>query len=323
VRGEPVFYVRSPQGPPPLRYPADLYRANYIGAAMFMDEPASVMTWDKHVTGVLRHSSDAAALIEQRARVTFDSDTSGYSRYWLERQLLGLNVNLGDLRLAQAELPVWETYYDAAFYEMKGGGSGIVHEGRYQLKDYDAWVARVTGEQRQHTPRQMFQWHYAFLRGAVRPFGKFWGTAIYGQCDPAIAPEAFVTAYDMGARYFWFWTSDHGHHVPWPEQLALARSLKQYAQEHSRRSLYLPKQKTDKVILIPNGYFASYPEHAWLSYLDKQDQSEESAKHRRLLRRILNAAEECFRRGEDFDITVDDGRRIQGYRHVVRLSEKE
>ena len=208
VRTEPAFYVRNPQGTPPLHYPADLYRANYLGSAMFMDEPASVMTWDKYVTGVLTHSSDAAVLIEKRTRATFESQCPHYSRYWLEQQLSGLGVNFGDMRLAQVELPVWETHYDTSFYEMKGGGSGIVHEGRYRLKAFDDWVAQATGERRQHTARQMLQWHYAFLRGGAQLFGKFWGTAIYGQCDPAIAPEAFTTAYDMGARYFWCWTSE-------------------------------------------------------------------------------------------------------------------
>src|ERR1039457_2123753 len=48
VRAEPVFYLRTPAGMPPLRYPADLYRANYLGASMFIDEPASVLTWDKY-----------------------------------------------------------------------------------------------------------------------------------------------------------------------------------------------------------------------------------------------------------------------------------
>ncbi len=323
VRAEPVFYLRNAPGQPPLLYPADLYRANYLGPAMFMDEPASILTWDKYTAGVLTHFSDAATLIEKRTHATFDSESPHYSRYWLAAQLRGLGVNLGDLRLAQVELPVWETYYDTAFYEMKGGGSGIVHEGRYQLKDFDDMVARFTGEQRRHTVREMLQWHYAFLRGGTRPFGKFWGTAIYGQCDPAIAPEAFTTAYEMGARYFWFWTSDHGHHVPWPEQLALARRLKEYAREHPRPSIYAPKAKTDKVILLPNGAFATYANPAWLHGLDKEGKNEESQQHQRLMRRTLNAVQECFRKGEDFDIAVEDGRPIRGYRRVVRLSEKE
>ncbi len=322
VRTEPVFYLRSPQGNPPLHYPADLYRANYLGPAMFMDEPAAILTWDKYAGDVLTYFTDAAVLIEKRARATYESEHPHYGRYWLEQQWRSLGVNLGDLRLAQIELPVWETYYDTAFYEMKGGGSGIVHEGRYQLNEFDDLMARFTGEKRRHTVREMLQWHYAFLRGGTRPFGKFWGTAIYGQCDPAIAPEAFTTAYDMGARYFWFWTSDHGHHVPWPEQLALARALKTYAREHPRPSIYAPRPKTDKVILLPDGYFATYADPGCLHFLDKEGRNEASQTSQRLLRRTFNAVRECFRKGEDFDIAVDDGRPVKGYRRVVKLSEK-
>jgi hypothetical protein len=232
-------------------------------------------------------------------------------------------VNLGDLRLAQEELPVWETFYDTAFYEMKGGGSGIVHEGRYQLKEFDEAVARATGQKRVHTAREMLQWHYAFLRGGTRPFGRFWGTSIYGQCDPALAAEALTTAYDEGARYFWFWTSDHGHHVPWPEQLALAQSLQRHARQHPRPSIFGPQPKARTVITLPNGYFATYANLELFRCLDKGGSSGELQAGRRLLRRTFEAVEHCFQRGEDFDITIDDGRPIKGYRRVVRLSEKE
>ena len=71
VRAEPVFYLRRPQGQPPLLYPADLYRAKYLGPAMFIDEPASILTWDKYATAVLTHFSDATAdPSDHSARVT-------------------------------------------------------------------------------------------------------------------------------------------------------------------------------------------------------------------------------------------------------------
>ncbi len=127
----------------------------------------------------------------------------------------------------------------------------------------------------------------------------------------------------MGARYFWFWTSDHGHHVPWPEQLALARTLQQYARQHPRPSIYAPRPKVERVITLPNGYFAAYADPSRLSCLDKAGQSEGSKRYHRLMRRLVMAVEECYRRGDDFDITVDDGRPIKGYRHVVKLSDKE
>lgn len=323
VRAEPVFYLRTPDGAPPLLYPADLYRANYLGPSMFMDEPACVLGWDKYASRMLTHFSDAAVLIEKRTQTTFESDASYYGRSWLERLWRKLGVNFGGMRLAQVELPVWETQYDATFYEMKGGGSGIVHEGRYQLHEFDDMMAQFSGEQRRHAVKEILQWHYAFLRGGTRPFGKFWGTAIYGQCDPAIAPQAFTTAYDMGARYFWFWTSDHGHHVPWPEQLALARTLKTYARANPRPSIYAPRPKTDKVILLPNGYFAAYASPARLRCLDQEGKSADSQSYKILQRRLADAVEECFRKGEDFDIAVDDGRPIKGYRRVVKLRVKE
>jgi len=158
-------------------------------------------------------------------------------------------------------------------------------------------------------------------RGGTRPFGKFWGTAIYGQCEPAIAPLALTTAYDMGARYFWFWTSDHAHHVPWNEQLGLARTLKEYAAKHPRPSIYLPQPKRDTVIAIPNGYFLSLRDFEW-NKSDDAERRETGEKFRRVLQRAFNAAHQCFDRGEDFDITVNDGHRLEGYRRIIKIDDK-
>jgi hypothetical protein len=320
VRAEPVFYLRMANGNPALRYPADFYRANYLGGGMFIDEPA-VQAGAVLYGSAAKYYSEAAALIEKRTRATFQSDHFYYGRYGLERQLADLKVNLGDLRLSQTELPVWELYYETTFYEMKGGGAGVVHEGRYQLPTFDALMARFTGEERRHTARDMLRYHYSFLRGGTRPFGKFWGTAIYGQCDPAIAPEAFTLAYDMGARYFWFWTSDHEYHLPWPEQLALARKLKQHAREHARPSIWGPPPRRDAVIAIPNGYFLSL-EKLWRTRSpDQAEEESQSEWDRRFMQRALKAVHQCLDRGEDFDVTVDDGRLITGYRRIVKVSE--
>jgi hypothetical protein len=320
VRSEPVFYVRSD---PRLRFPADLYRANYLGAAMFMDEPAVLLTHGHDdAKSVINHFSDVATALENRTHSTFESDRPYYGRYWLEKQMADMGINFGDMRLAQTELPVWETYFDRAFYEMKGGGSGIAHEGRYQLGEFDKDVARFTGTNRQHTANELLRYHYAYLRGGSRPFGKFWGSAIYGQCDPAIATEAMTTAYDMGARYVWFWTSDHGHHVPWPEQLELARKLKAHSATHPRPSIYKAPTKLDTAIVIPNGYFLSFEDLSWMRPY-RENKNGERLKYERLMHRALNAVHQCFDRAEDFDITIDDGRPIKGYKRVIRISETE
>ncbi|MBI5385475.1 MAG: hypothetical protein HZA90_12420 [Verrucomicrobia bacterium] len=322
VRTEPVFYLRGAGGQPSLRYPADLYRANYLGPVMFMDEPSILMVGDKLIHNTLRYFSDAAALIETRTRHTYLGEGS-YGAFALEKALRGQGANFGDMRLMQWDYPSWETLYDTTFYQMKGGGNGLVHEGRYQLADFDKAVERFTGQPRRHTAREMLQYHYAFLRGGTRPFGKFWGTAIYGQCDTNLAPEAVTLAYDLGARYVWFWTSDHDHHVPWPEQLALARTLQRHTAAHPRPSVFGPPPVLDTAIVIPNGYFLSLDNLWWVRVLDKEGKNEASQNYRRLMQRALRAVHECFDRQENFDITVDDGREITGYRRVVRVRDGE
>ncbi|HZQ48166.1 MAG TPA: hypothetical protein VFC07_14210, partial [Verrucomicrobiae bacterium] len=321
VRDEPVFYFCPEVRKPPLHYPADLYRPNFLGAGMFMDEPASILTWDKYAGGLMSHFSDVAAVLEARTRATFQSSDLYYGSHGLEKQLVELGVNFGDMRLAQTELPVWETQYDRTFYLMKGGGSGIVHEGRYQLDDFNRQVARFTGKDPHYTPQQMLQYYYAFLRGGATPFGKYWGTAIYGQCDPKLAPEAFTLAYDMGARYFWFWTSDHGHHVPWVEQVELARQLKQHARQHPRPSIFAPSRKHDVAIAIPNGCFLTFGNLSGLRGIEQDGKNAASQSYHRLMQHALQAVDDCFQRGQDFDITVADGRRIEGYKRIVKVME--
>jgi hypothetical protein len=287
---------------------------------MFIDEPSILMVDDPSLHDSLQSFSDAAALIEKRTRLTYQSSGS-YGAYHLEKELSDMGVNLGDMRLMQEDYPSWETYYDTAFYQMKGGGMGIVHEGRYQLPRFDAAVEHVTGEKRAHTAAELLRYHYAFLRGGVRPFGKFWGTAIYGQCDTNIAPQALTLAYDMGARYFWFWTSDHEHHVPWPEQLALAHGLKDHVQSHRRPSIYGAALELDTAIVIPNGYFLSLDKLKWVRGLDKEGTNQLSRFYGALMKNAWIEVHRCLDRGEEFDITVDDGHPITHYRRIVRLDQ--
>ncbi|MBI4584832.1 MAG: hypothetical protein HY717_12525 [Planctomycetes bacterium] len=318
VRGRPVFFIRGFGGSPPLSYPADLYRSNYLGPVMFLDEPGIIMVGDKNIHRTLRYFSDAAAVLEKRVRESYFSD-GGYGMFQLERQLASAGANLGDMRIAQPDFPAWETLFETAFYQLEAGLPGLVHEGRYRLEPFDQAVARITGRERKHTAAQLLRWHYAILRGAARAFGKSWGTSIYGQCDPKIAPEAVTLAYDLGARYLWFWTSDHDHHLPWPEQLELARLVKKRAGERKRPSLAGAPPVLEKAIAIPYGYFISLENLWWVRVLDPAGQNEAAEKYGRLLRRVLDEVEDCFDKGEDFDIAVDDGREIKGYRRVVRV----
>lgn len=330
VRSQPVFYLRGASGEPPLRYPSDLYRSNYIGNVMFMDEPTIIMIGDKNVHTVLRYFTDAAALITKRVRARYMSSGS-YGGYRLERELRSRGVSFGDMRLAHVDYPSWETRYETAYYQLAGGLAGIVHEGRYRLDKFDEFVKASTGLDREHTAAEMLRYHYAFLRGAGRHFGKDWGTSIYGQANPELSPLAVKLAYDMGARYIWYWTSDHDHHLPWPEQLELTRIIRGHAAKHPRPSIRSPKPTLDKAIAIPYGYFLvlespttrkGHGDLWWVRELDAEGKNESSQRYRRLMRNAFIEIHKAFDAGEDFDITVDDGSEITGYRKVVRVNDE-
>jgi hypothetical protein len=125
----------------------------------------------------------------------------------------------------------------------------------------------------------------------------------------------------MGARYVWFWTSDHDHHVPWPEQLELARRLKSHAEAHPRPSIYGPPAVVDKAIVIPHGYFPSLENLWWVRVLDPEGKNEASLRYRRLMQRTLQAYHEALDQGEDFDFVIDMGKQPTGYRKIVRVSD--
>jgi hypothetical protein len=322
VRSEPVFYIRQPGGEPPLRYPADLYRSNYIGSVMFMDEPAIIMVGDENIHKTLRYFSDAAATVQKRVRERYYCG-SNYSAFKLETELKKMGVNFGDMRLEQHDYPAWETLYDMAYYEVAAGLAGVVHEGRYQLEPFDEAIAKWADEPRRHTPEEMLRYHFAFLRGAARAFGKHWGTSIYGQCDPKISPMAIKMAYQMGARYIWFWTSDHDHHVPWHEQLELVRLLREHIATNPRNSIFTPMETLDKAIAIPYGYFLSLGNLWWLRSLDSEGKNEVFRRYERVMQRSLAAIHEAMDQGEEFDITVNNGREIRGYRDVIWISDEE
>jgi len=331
IRDENVFYHRSAGGNPPLAWPADMYRSNYLGPVMFMDEPAIIMVGDRNVHDTLRYFSDAVNLLEQRVRFRYAGPGS-YSAFSLERELQKAGVCFGDMRLEQCDYPAWETIYSTAHYQLEAGLGGIVHEGRYRLAEFDAALAKWD-KPRKHTPEQMLRYHYAILRGAARANGKHWGTSIYGQAEEKHSPLAVTLAYAMGARYVWFWTSDHDHHLPWKEQLALTRTLKEHAAKHPRGSIHAgaggsaesgrsARPTVDTAIVIPWGQFLELGDVWWLRALDKEGKNEYSQRFARLMRRAHAEIHAAMDRNEDYDVVVDTGKPVEGYRKVVRISDE-
>ena len=146
MRNRPVFYLVS-RRPRFLEYPEMFYRANCRGTTMFMDEPGvhivwCARLWMEHMRG-FDHPARIARLLETRVRETYES-AHGYGKYGLDRLLRIAPFDLGDLSLPETHYPAWETLEWSAYYQMKAGLPGVVHEGRYVLGQYPQVVNAST-----------------------------------------------------------------------------------------------------------------------------------------------------------------------------------
>ena len=90
-----------------------------------------------------------------------------------------------------------------------------------------------------------------------------------------------------------------------------------------RPSLFGPQPELDTAIVVPNGYFLSLENLWWVRSLDKEKTNDASKAYGSLMRRALAETHHCLERGEDFDITVDDGHPIASYRRIVQLKRVE
>jgi hypothetical protein len=160
----------------------------------------------------------------------------------------------------------------------------------------------------------------AFLRGAARCTGKDWGISIYGQSDPEINPVAVTMAYDLGARYIWFWTSDHQHNLPWREQLELSRTVMRRARENPRPPREDLIRKAEVAVAFPEGY-TYFPYHMWHNpRLGPNDLNHRGMVHREVIANAMWEGILCLKQGIPFDFVVD-GPHLEeaGYPKVIRV----
>ncbi|HPD30773.1 MAG TPA: hypothetical protein PLL20_12310 [Phycisphaerae bacterium] len=306
VRNRPVFFLKWHGNKPD--YPEMFYRANCRGISMFMDEPAVHMAWffQRHgpFTKTLSGPAGAARFLE--ARVRDDIKTGNYSQLRLH-DMLRNQYDLGDMTIRENHYPAWETMEWSVYYQMKAGLPGAVHEGRYTNKA-DVNVFNAEYDTRiPDTPENNMRIRYAWFRGAARMFKGDWGTAIYGQCEESVAPLAVTMAWDMGARYVWYWTSDRLHHMPYAEQLALTRHLREHARKNPRKPLAELNRAARAVILLPDGYvltgFHMYETNVF--HLDRIN--EKGLRYRDVLKPAALQMERYLKESIPFDIIYNDG----------------
>lgn len=315
-----------------------LYRSNFLGSVVFMDEPACRAMTDDVVTQA-DLPQDAATVVMELTRGRYEG-AGGDGQRNLDLLLRQAGYDLG-APVLQPDYPVWETVASAAWYEQQAGVAGWCFEGRYQPEWFAGLVRQQVGVDFPTEPALCVRFHHAFFTGAARRFGGEWGEAIYGQMDSLAACLAFPLAYQQGARYFWLWTSDRTHHVPFNEQLEHARALRQYQSEHPRQSRRQLIAAARVAVALPWGYlcdhyamktyesyFAVFPgEHPggrmwWSASMELGDLNREGVPYREVLAAAMRQAVALLREGTPFDfVFLAPGEKLAGYDRLYRVLE--
>jgi hypothetical protein len=306
--------------------PEVLYRSNYFGAVMYMDEPMvrAVGTLMFARTG---SASEAATLQIELIRGRIEGSNKYGSRH-LDRLLRRAGCDLGPGEILQADYPVWEAMASGAWYELEAGGGGFCHESRIQPERFAELVESALGVRFPSDVVSCVDFHLSLFTGAARWFERPWGVSIYGQTEEEAAEILFPRAYERGATYFWFWTSDGAHHVPFSRQLELTRQLRRYIRENPRG-----EAEARTALVLPWGYllddFAFRPNWKlrkpalWGSEkLSFENRNSEGVRYREVLAAAMREAADLLRAGERFDILfLQPEERARGYARVLRVRE--
>jgi hypothetical protein len=317
-----------------LPYPELLYRSQYLGPVIYLDEPA-VVTRDYVIRPKL--AKDPALRKALTPQILFDAFRKHFDHALLEGPpqtlMRGLaaraDVDLGDMRFAQRNLYSWETMTATAAYQLSLDAhvpEAMVFEppGRIGARRTVPEMDMSYGVQiRPDDPRSLIDVIIGFLRGAARLTDKSWGVSIYGSVQRADACFWLTHAYDLGATRFFFWSGN----VPYGECLALARHLKGHVANHPRRDFAQLKKAAEVVILLPVGYNLGHVKmgrgELWgLGELNLERVNSKGVKYRTVMRNFFTEIERCFRLGVSFDLLWDlPGIAPKGYREVVRVRE--
>ena len=322
-----------------LGYPECLYRSNYLGPALFMDEPA-VCTRDHVLRPKLEEDSAfRKAVTPQLAFEAFQNyfHTAKYDGA-PTRLCKGLeahpDVDLGDMEFLQENLYTWETIISSAAYQLSEGNTespaAIVFEPPGRVG-----TMRTLPEMNMtygchipiDNPKNLASILYGFLRGAARQTDKNWGMSIYGQVHRADAFWLQTHAYDLGARHFHYWDNYQLACVPYGEVLALSRNLSAHVESHPHRNLDALRKAAEIVILLPPGYNLGHVEmgrgNLWgLGELNLERPNREGIKYRTVMHNFFTEIERAIRLGIAFDLIWDlEGFTLSDYREIVRIRE--
>lgn len=336
IRDLDVFYWGD--GTAEMPYPECLYRSQYLGPTLFLDEPA-VCTRDYVIRPRLRE--DAAYRRNLTPQIAFEA----FTQYFREKSLTeapwalsrGLtarsDVDLGDMELAQENLFSWETMVSSAAYQLSQDPripAAMVFEppGRVgTLRTLPELNMTYGCQIPVDDPKNLTAIITGFLRGAARLTNKTWGMSIYGSVDRADAFWFLTHAYDLGATRFFFWDSHRLACVPYDECLALARALKAHAENRPHRDLERLTRSAEVAILLPPGYNLGHVQlgkgSLWgVGELNLERVNQSGVQYRTVMGHFFTEIEHCIRLGVAFDLLWDLPKlSVSGYREVVRIRE--
>jgi len=320
-----------------LPYPEMLYRSQYLGAALYLDEPA-VGTRDHVMRPRLDKDPALRKSVSPQTMVTafgehFREAAQRNSFALMKRLAARADVDLGTMNFPQQNLYSWETMISTAAYQLSRDPrvpSAFVFEppGRIGTRRTLPEMNINYGTQfAADDQRALIDIIIAFLRGAARLAGKEWGISIYGAVEKADSFWWLTHAYDLGATRFFFWDNYQLACVPYGEVLTLTRHLRTHARQHPRSDLARLRQAAEVAILLPPGYDLGHVQMGKGSLwgtpeLNLERTNAGGVKYRRVMSNFFQEAERCLRLGVSFDALWDlPDVTAKGYREVVRVRE--
>jgi len=319
IKHRAVFYKGYAPG---IDFPEELFRPNFRGLSMFIDEPASRLAGKYARDG---SPTDAVKVIQ--AHIHERLNNRGY-----ESILRKNGIDLGSLELPEPEVPIWETYIGTAWYQLEANPTGIIQECRWQINpgnfDRGGMLQRINSEfgtTISVEPENLFLWYYSQMIGPARAFNARWGMSIYGHTHKELRLRSMRLAYDLGAAYIWFWTSDHDHHLPYKDQLALARAITDYARIHPRPPLNELLRRARRAIVLPYGYTlpACWELDMFGSYIFSLDRkNKHGLTYRQVLTPAIKQIEYWLRNNIPYDV-VPAGKDFDPapYEQIIRIKE--
>jgi hypothetical protein len=322
----------------PLPFPELLYRSQYLGPALYLDEPA-VGTRD-HVLRprlekdpAFRKTITPQVAFEEFAKYFDHARLEGAPRAMMRGLAARADVDLGDLNFPQQNLYSWETMVSTAAYQLSRGWQApdaMVFEppGRLGTRRTVPEMNMTYGTQLPAgDSRSLIDIVIGFLRGATRMTEKSWGISIYGAVDRADTFGWLTRAYDLGATRFFFWDNYQLACVPYGEYLVMARHLTAHARSRPPRDLERLRRAGEVAILLPPGYDLGHVHmgkgNLWgIGELNLERQNRHGVTYRAVMSNFFAEIERCLRLGIAFDLLWDlPDAAPKGYRELVRIRE--